>query len=79
MSHRVVVLRSSLSPVRRGNYREQSIERCSGMSETVGVHRLTGLSALPTLVDLAGASVAAGAIARRRMVTDRSTWFCLAR
>jgi cytochrome P450 len=38
------------------------------VSETTSVHRLTGLSALTTLVDLAGASVAAGAIARRRIV-----------
>jgi hypothetical protein len=34
----------------------------------MNVHRLTGLPALATLIDLAGASVAAGAIARRRTV-----------
>jgi hypothetical protein len=61
-------VRSGLSLMRRGTYREQSIERCGGVSETVSVHRLTGLSALTALVDLAGASVATGAIARRRVV-----------
>lgn len=38
------------------------------MSESRNGHRLTGLAALRALVDLAGASVAAGAIARRRVV-----------
>lgn len=38
------------------------------MPECRNVNRLTGPSAVATLLDLAGASVAAGAIARRRMV-----------
>lgn len=38
------------------------------MPERRNVHRLTGTAAAAALVDLAGASVAAGAIARRRMV-----------
>lgn len=44
------------------------IEVSSPVSDNAATHRLSGITALTTLLDLAGSSVAAGAIARRRAV-----------